>query len=281
MATATVALDQNASMEGVRLERLQLNRPETGGTKPARPNLELGVLVSIPSRLAVFVLLFALSFFSAARAETSDVETAWRLLDYIAVDYAGAVSHGTVSSPSEYAEQNEFAATVAAKLATLPPKPERQRLVTEAARLQRAIADKAAAEQVAGIAHGLAAALLAAYPVPLAPNKLPDFAGGKMLFAQHCAVCHGEAGDGHGPDAAKLDTPPIAFTDADRARKRSVFALYQVITQGLDGTAMPSFDSLPTDERSTPAISPSRTPLRPRGIGCGNRMLRFTSSFPI
>ena len=58
----------------------------------------------------------------------------------VASDLAGAVSHGTVSSPSEYAEQNEFAATVAAKLATLPPKPERQRLVTEAARLQRAIA---------------------------------------------------------------------------------------------------------------------------------------------
>ncbi|WP_245471409.1 cytochrome c/FTR1 family iron permease [Bradyrhizobium genosp. SA-3] len=194
-------------------------------------------------------MLLALASFGAARAETSDVETTWRLLDYIAVDYAGAVSRGAVLSPSEYAEQNEFAATVAAKLAALPPKPERQALATEAARLQRAIADKADPEQVAGIAHGLAAALLAAYPVPLAPNKLPDFARGATLFGQNCAACHGEAGDGHGPDAVKLDTPPIAFTDVDRARQRSVFALYQVITQGLDGTAMPSFDSLPTDDR--------------------------------
>ncbi|MGY4502069.1 hypothetical protein ACVWYH_006026 [Bradyrhizobium sp. GM24.11] len=47
------------------------------------------------------------------------------------MDYAGAVSHGAVSSPSEYAEQNEFAATVALKLAALPPKPERQVLATE------------------------------------------------------------------------------------------------------------------------------------------------------
>ncbi|MEK9280830.1 MULTISPECIES: cytochrome c/FTR1 family iron permease [unclassified Bradyrhizobium] len=91
--------------------------------------------------------------------------------------------------------------------------------------------------------------MLAAYPVPLAPNKVPDFARGATLFAQNCATCHGEAGDGHGPDAVKLDTPPIAFTDAERARQRSVFALYQVITQGLDGTAMSSFDSLPTDDR--------------------------------
>jgi high-affinity iron transporter len=29
----------------------------------------------------------------------------------------------------------------------------------------------------------------------------------------------------------------------------AVFALYQVITQGLDGTAMPSFVNLPTDDR--------------------------------
>ncbi|RZN07038.1 iron permease [Bradyrhizobium genosp. SA-3] len=206
-------------------------------------------LLSLRSRLAVLAMLLALASFGAARAETSDVETTWRLLDYIAVDYAGAVSRGAVLSPSEYAEQNEFAATVAAKLAALPPKPERQALATEAARLQRAIADKADPEQVAGIAHGLAAALLAAYPVPLAPNKLPDFARGATLFGQNCAACHGEAGDGHGPDAVKLDTPPIAFTDVDRARQRSVFALYQVITQGLDGTAMPSFDSLPTDDR--------------------------------
>jgi high-affinity iron transporter len=194
-------------------------------------------------------MLLALAFLGAAKAQTSEVETTWRLLDYIAVDYPGAVSHGVVSSPSEYDEQKEFVATVAAKLAALPAKPERQALATEAARLQHAIADKVDAEQVAAIAHGLAAALLAAYPVPLAPNKVPDVARGVTLFAQNCAVCHGDAGDGHGPNADKLDTPPIAFTDADRARQRSVFALYQVITQGLDGTAMPSFDGLLTDDR--------------------------------
>jgi high-affinity iron transporter len=194
-------------------------------------------------------MLLALVLLGAARAETSDVETTWRLLDYIAVDYAGAVSHGAVSSLSEYAEQNEFAATVTAKLAALPPKPERQALLTEAARLQRAIADKVDAEQVASIAHGLAAALLAAYPVPLAPKTAPDLTRGATVFGQNCAACHGVAGDGHGPEAAKLDTPPIAFTDTERARQRSVFGLYQVITQGLDGTAMPSFDSLPIDDR--------------------------------
>jgi high-affinity iron transporter len=209
----------------------------------------LGILVKILSlRFAMFAAL-AVALIGAAKAETSDVETSWRLLDYIAVDYGGSVAHGAVTSPSEYAEQNEFAATVAEKLAALPPKPERQALLSDVERLKRAIAGKAEPQQVSEIAHRLAAALLAAYPVPLAPSKAPDLARGAALYNQNCAACHGEAGDGHGPDAAKLDTPPIAFTDANRARQRSVFGLYQVITQGLDGTAMPSFKELPVDSR--------------------------------
>ncbi|RXH00944.1 iron permease [Bradyrhizobium zhanjiangense] len=235
-------------------------------------------MLSLPPRLAVLATLVALVFCGAARAETSDVETTWRLLDYIAVDYAGAVSHGSVLSPSEYAEQNEFAATVAAKIAALPPKPERQALATEAARLQRAIADKSDAEQVAAIAHGLAAALLATYPVPLAPNKVPDFARGAALFGQNCAACHGDAGDGHGPDAVKLDTPPIAFTDGERARQRSVFALYQVITQGLDGTAMPSFDGLPTDDRWALALYASHFAFVDAAAAEGERLWKQDAS---
>ena len=227
----------------------------------------------------VVLVVLTFGFFGAAKAETSDVETTWRLLDYIAVDYAGAVTHGVVTSPSEYAEQSEFAATIAEKLATLPPKPERQALMTEAARLQHAIADKAEAEQVAEIAHGLAAALLAAYPVSLAPNRTPDLGRGAKLYAQNCAACHGAAGDGHGPEAAKLDTPPIAFIDSDRARQRSVFGLYQVITQGLDGTAMPSFDGLPPDDRWALAFYAGRFAFPDTAAGEGERLWKQDASF--
>ena len=232
---------------------------------------------SLSFRYVAFVML-TFGFFGAAKAETSDVETTWRLLDYIAVDYAGAVAHGAVTSPSEYAEQNEFAATVAAKLAGLPPKPERQALLTEAAGLQRAIADKAEAEKVAEIAHGLAAALLAAYPVPLAPNRTPDLTRGAQLYAQNCAACHGAAGDGHGPEAAKLDTPPIAFTDTDRARQRSVFGLYQVITQGLDGTAMPSFERLSPDDRWALAFYAGRFAFPDAAADQGERLWKQDAS---
>lgn len=59
----------------------------------------------------------------------------------------------------------------------------------------------------------------------------------------------GAAGDGKGPAAAELKPPPIAFTDKARASERSLFAPYQVINQGLDGTSMASFAHLPSQDR--------------------------------
>ena len=202
---------------------------------------------------ALTALLFLLAVPAALRAapvaNPNDVQTVWRLLDYMAVDYGGAVEGGRIKSASEYAEMTEFASSVSSRLATLPPKPERAALLSGAARLQGVIARKGTPQEVATLAHGLAADLLQAYPVPLAPASPPDVARGTALFGSTCAACHGATGNGHGPDAAKLSTPPIAFTDSARARERSVFALYQVITQGIDGTAMQSFADLPSGDR--------------------------------
>jgi high-affinity iron transporter len=209
-------------------------------------------LASLLTRALVLLLcLIAIpaALHASPAADPNDVQTAWRLLDYMAVDYGGAVEGGRVKSASEYAEMTEFAGSVSSRLATLPPKPERAALLGGATRLQGVIARKGTPQEVATLAHRLAADLLQAYPVPLAPASPPDFARGATLFGSTCAACHGATGNGHGPNAAKLSTPPIAFTDADRARQRSVFALYQVITQGIDGTAMQSFADLPSGDR--------------------------------
>ena len=195
---------------------------------------------------------------AAARAEAGEVQTVWRLLDYVAVDYGGAVSNGRVTSSSEYAEMTEFAATVRSGIAALPAKAERSQLIAEAEGLQAAIASKSAPDIVAQKAHSLASDLLAAYPVPLAPAKAPDPARGAALYRVNCASCHGVNGDGRGPDAAKMNPPPIAFREVRRARERSPFALYQVIGQGLDGTAMRSFSEMPSQDRWDLAFYASR-----------------------
>lgn len=204
-----------------------------------------------------FAALLALAIFAssylapapAAAQPNASAETAWRLLDYVAVDYGGAVRDGRVVSAPEYAEMQEFAGSVRTRLAALPPTPVQPQLVGDAAALQAAIGRKAASAEVTQQAQALARAVLAAYPTPLAPAATPDLARGAALYAERCAACHGSAGAGDGPNAKGLAPPPIAFTDEARAAHRSIFGLYQVIGQGLDGTAMPSFADLATSDR--------------------------------
>jgi high-affinity iron transporter len=185
-----------------------------------------------------------------AQTDNQPAAVAWRLLDYLGIDYDGAVADdGRVVSPSEYEEMVEFAQQVRDRLAALPTKPAQPSLVGRAEALQGAIARKAPPSKVAALAKSLKDDLLAAYPVPLAPAKAPDLARGAVLYAEQCASCHGAAGAGDGPAANDLKPPPVAFTDESRVKARSVFGLYQVIGQGLDGTSMASFAHLPSDDR--------------------------------
>lgn len=171
------------------------------------------------------------------------------MLDYIAVDYPAAVENRRIVNPAEYAEMQEFSATTTRLIGELPASPARADLSRQAAGLQRLIATKSPPAVIATAARGLAADLIKSHPTPLAPATAPDYARGRALFAQHCASCHGTTGDGHGPQSAGLDPPPIAFADEARARERSIFALYQVIGQGLDGTSMASFAELAAQDR--------------------------------
>ncbi|TAM26609.1 MAG: c-type cytochrome [Nevskiaceae bacterium] len=196
-------------------------------------------------------LIAALMLFPifAGAAEPAQAQTIWRLLDYVAVDYPRAVNAGAVASASEYAEMQDFAATVQREIAALPPGSHQGELGTAAGGLMAAIASKAEAGTVATLARQLASDLLKAYPVPLAPSAPPDLAKGASLYATQCAGCHGAMGRGDGPLAVQLNPPPVNFTTIERARERSVFGLYQVVSQGLDGTSMPSFASLPEADR--------------------------------
>lgn len=197
---------------------------------------------------AALVLGFPLNP-ARAQENSSSAQIAWRLLDYIAVDYSGAIADGRVISAAEYSEMQEFSTSVRERLAALPPSSEKARLLSQADTLIAAINAKASPTHVADQAHRLAGALLTAYPMPLAPSSAPDLARGAALYQEQCASCHGVTGHADGSAASGLDPPPIAFTDMERARQRSPFGLYQVIGQGLDGTAMASFAHLTEQDR--------------------------------
>src|SRR5690606_8112563 len=99
------------------------------------------------------------------------------------------------------------------RLAELPAKPERAALVDSARALETVIASRGDAAEVERRSRALGRDLLAAYPVPLAPDRVPNLAGGEAVYQQNCASCHGPDGAARIPAAAALDPPPIDYTD--------------------------------------------------------------------
>jgi high-affinity iron transporter len=187
--------------------------------------------------------------FAQPTSTPTDARQLWQLLDYVAVDYGGAVERGAVISQGEYAEMLDFTENAGKQAATLPEHPSKPQIGAKIADLRAAVVRKDDAGKVAELAHEANALILAAFPMPVVPTVMPDLARGKILYAQQCASCHGATGNGDGSLAASLDPKPIAFTDAERARARSLLALYQVVTQGVEGTSMPAFTSLSESDR--------------------------------
>lgn len=193
--------------------------------------------------------MFSLPAHADEAAVQSKAQQIWQLLDYLSVDYGKAVKDGQVASSTEYAEMQEFAQAAERQFSELPPSAATPTLLKGASTLRTVIAQRSPAATVADQARKLAGELLKSYPVPMAPVRLPDTKLGGTLFQAQCAACHGATGHSDGPLAATLNPPPIVLADHSRAQERSVFAIQQILTHGVDGTAMPSFARLSEQER--------------------------------
>lgn len=72
---------------------------------------------------------------------------------------------------------------------------------------------------------------------------------GAGLYQANCTSCHGEKGQGDGPQAAALAVKPTDFSSQELMAQKSAADLFQAITQGAP-PAMPSFaDQLSDEER--------------------------------
>ncbi len=171
------------------------------------------------------------------------------LLDYISVEYPQFVKAGKVINPDEYAEQVEFSAQVADAVRKFPPRQEKDALVVSAAILVNLIADKGDSAKVSQGARELQRGLIKAYGIQIAPVRAPDLSNAATLYQSNCAACHGQAGDGNGPQAAALEPRPTNFQDHSRQFERSVYGLYNTISLGIEGTSMLAFGNLRAEER--------------------------------
>ncbi len=211
------------------------------------------LLTCIRSVLLGLVLLLA-----AGVARADEARMIVHMLGYVGVDYPMTVVNGKVMDDAEYAEQQEFAARIGALIATLPEQTGKPALLAEAKQLSADIAARAPGDQVAARTRAMRDAILGEYHVVLAPRTAPDLARGAALFAQNCASCHGAEGLGNGPAAIGMEPAPTNFHDRARAAERSVYALYNTITLGVDGTGMTAFGHLSDDDRWALAFHVSR-----------------------
>ena len=195
-------------------------------------------------------LVAALILGASLTAQAQDPgQTLLHLLDYIGVDYDGAVEKGRVKSEEEYREMLEFSGQVVERVRALPARPPRDALAASAVELQSMIQAMADPDAVAASSAKLRWALIEAYGLQVSPRSAPDMRAAPALYAQHCAACHGVTGRGDGPAGKSLDPRPSSFHDGDRMASRSAYGLYNTISLGVEGTGMAAFGQLGEEER--------------------------------
>ena len=199
--------------------------------------------MTAPFRFLAWLLLPALMSCSvnllAATAEGA--QKALHLLDYIGADYPPTVEAGKVIDESEYREQLEFLGVLQGLVAELPQRPEHASLVKGVDELLAGVTAHQDGATVARQARQLGAQLAVAYEVSQAPAITPDPTRGAPLYAQHCSVCHGATGTGDGPAGMGMTPPPANLRDGERVDRLSLYAIYNTLGLGVEGTDMPSF----------------------------------------
>ncbi|SFT71041.1 FTR1 family protein [Pseudomonas marincola] len=197
----------------------------------------------LPRRIICWLLLpLTLLCSLAAMAEAGDgAAQALHMLGYLGADYPATVADGKIIDASEYQEQLEFLTVLQGLIVALPAQEGRDELVSGVASLRKNIEQREDGGKVAIQARQLAANLVSTYQVSQAPAITPDPTRGEPLFAQHCAVCHGQTGAGDGPAGIGLEPPPANLRDAARIDRLSLYDIYNTIGLGIEGTDMAAF----------------------------------------
>lgn len=91
--------------------------------------------------------------------------------------------------------------------------------------------------------------LMGGFTLGFAQNIPGNPQNGKLLYEKHCVQCHGDKGDGHGPDTQFLKVSPANFHSLS-SRSKTDEELMNVITFGAVFSPMHGWaDRLSEDER--------------------------------
>ena len=98
-------------------------------------------------------------------------------------------------------------------------------------------------------------------PIPAAQESL---ARGQQLYTQNCMVCHGVQGRGDGPAARTLRPPPADLSQHVTAHTEG--ELWWFITNGVQGTQMPAWKSVLTDNERWDLVNYIRSAFAPPAV---------------
>ena len=199
--------------------------------------------------LLLIIIMLPGALLAKEDVTNKSAQAALYILDYIRVDYAGAVADGKVLVASEYQEQQELTQHLLEVVKQLPETAQSNKIEADGNAIYDAVKQKASSEALAKLAQEMMLLIIANYPVQTSPKLLPDLKLGASMFQENCSRCHGVAGFGNGPLAKSLTTPPANFHDAKRQYQRNLLGLYNTITLGVSGTAMPSFAHFSDQQR--------------------------------
>jgi high-affinity iron transporter len=168
------------------------------------------------------------------------------LLDYVALDYGGAVQKGKVIEEFEYKEQLEFADTLL-KMNSEIPETMHAGVAEDLSELKKLIQAKAAASVIEKKSKDIKWKIIGVSGLQLAPKVWPDLNRGQKSYAQNCASCHGVEGRGDGPSGVSLEPKPANFHDAKMAHI-SPFQAFNAIRLGVPGTSMAAWPDFSENE---------------------------------
>lgn len=172
-----------------------------------------------------------------------DIETVIHLLNYISVDYSGAVENENIINEQEYAEQQEFSQQALQYMegTNLIGESDRKVISIKIQQLIKLINDKVDNDAIVKLINSINGEIIEITGIQTSPKSWPSLSNGRRLYEQTCASCHGITGKGDGELGKSLDPLPSDFTDMEAMSQFSAYQALNTIRLGLPGTGMQAY----------------------------------------
>jgi high-affinity iron transporter len=222
------------------------------------------------SKMARCMGFFIFLAFAAAPVG-AQVETVQRIAGMVAIaadEYGkGIDAQGRLISNDEYQEAVGFLSEARTSAGRLPAERRGPAAILDS--LIAAVNSRRPVAEVKALASRFAAALGSGAALDLPKLPLDPDSGGR-IYASTCASCHGPRGMGDGAAAKGMNPAPPAIGTATFMRSVAPSLMFQKVSVGVKGTAMPAFaDKFSAADRWN--VIAYLTELRHRGIDSAHR----------